>query len=103
MKYSKFEIVKNFKEKVRFKGSEHRLQSRTILHDVTHDKYYLVSTAFNQYKSFVLCDETYVFDCDEMGNITNYFEVLGIRPRAHSFVVDNIIKYGLNKKNWRDS
>lgn len=103
MNYSKFEVVKNFKEKIYSNGPEHGIQNRTILHDVTYDKYYLVSTNFNQYKSLVLCDETYVFDCDERGNITDYFEVLGIRPHAHSFVVDNIIKYGLDKKNWRDS
>lgn len=98
MNYSNFEIVKNFEEKVYSNGPEHRTRNKTLLHDVTYDKYYLVSTVFNQYKSFVLCDETYVFECDEMGNITNYFEVLGVKPRAHSFVVDNIIKYGLNKK-----
>ncbi len=103
MNYSKFEIVKNFEEKIYSNGPKHRIQNRTILHDVTYDKYYLVSTVFNQYKSSVLCDETYVFECDEMGNITHYFEVLDIRPRAHSFVVDNIIKYGLDKRNWRDS
>jgi hypothetical protein len=59
---------------------------QTLLLDELTKKYYVVSSVHNAF-----ANETYIFESDRHGNITNWSEVWGIRPRDHYRVVNQLV------------
>ncbi len=47
---------------------------------------YLVSSVLSCY-----ADETFIFQCDEQGKVTNWGEVWGIRPAQHQEVLSQLL------------
>jgi len=61
-------------------------EKRTLVYDEMSKKYFIVSSINNAFGN-----ETYIFESDSDGNITNWSEVWGTRPSKHSRVVDMLV------------
>ncbi|NCU32542.1 MAG: hypothetical protein EOM23_06340 [Candidatus Moranbacteria bacterium] len=61
-------------------------KKQTVLYDGVSKQHYLVSSIENFFT-----DETYIFECDSKGEISNYSEVWGIRPAQHWTVIEKLM------------
>ena len=60
--------------------------NQTLMYDEMSRKYFVVSSIQNDY-----ANETYIFESDSEGNITNWSEVWRTRPSNHTEVVDMLV------------
>ena len=81
--------------KVIIKETGKGLGQMTVVQSQETEKYYVVSSVSGAY-----ANETYIFECDKKGSITNWTEVYGVRPNQHNKVLSDLYMGELTEQDF---